>query len=75
MEVVVALLPKLQERCPLKYAVIRNPSSLSSNGMFEEKEISTMKFQVLAERLLKLKWLMLIRAYSLIIKINSLYII
>ena len=57
MEVVVALLQKLQERCSLKYVVIRNSSFLSPNAMFEEKEISTMKFQVLAERLFKLKWL------------------
>ena len=57
MEVVVALLQKLQERCPLKHAVIRNSSSLLPNAMVEENEISTMKFQVLAERLFKLKWL------------------
>ena len=55
MQVVVALLQKLQERCPLKYAVVRNVSSSSPNTMVEEKEISKMKFQVLAERLIKLK--------------------
>ena len=57
MQVVVALLQKLQERCPLKYAVVRNASSLSPNAMVEEKNISKMKFRALAERLSKLKWL------------------
>ena len=51
MHVVVTLL----YFCPLKYAVVRNVSSLSPNTMVEEKEISKMKFQVLAERLIKLK--------------------
>ena len=57
MQVVVALLPKLQERCPLNYAVVRNVSTLSPDTMVEEKEISKMKFQVLAEKLIKLKLL------------------
>ena len=55
MQIAVAILEKLQKRCPLKYVVVRS-ASLSPNAMVEEKEISKMKFQVLAERLFKLKW-------------------
>ena len=55
MQIAVALLEKLQKRYLLKYVVVRN-ASLSPNAMVEEKEISKMKFQVLAERLFKLKW-------------------
>ena len=57
MQIVVALLQKLQERCPLKYAAVRKASFLAPNAMVEEKEISKMKFQVLAERFFKLMWL------------------
>ena len=41
---------------PTKYAAVRK-ASLTPNAMVEEKEISKMKFQVLAERLFKLMWL------------------
>ena len=55
MQIFVAFLQKLQERCPLTYSVIRNASSLLPNSLVEEKEISKMKVQALAERLFKLK--------------------
>ena len=56
-QIIIALLQKLQERCPLKYSIVRNASSLSPNEMVQNKEISTLKFKALAERLSKLKWL------------------
>ena len=37
--------------------VVRNASYLSPNVVFEEKQASKMKFQALAERLFRLKWL------------------
>ena len=37
-QVIVVLIQKLQERCPLKYNIVRNTSALSSNSMVEEKE-------------------------------------
>ena len=56
-QVIIVLIQKLQERCPLKYSIVRNSSSLSPNSMVEEKKLSKMKFQGLVERLCKLKWL------------------
>ena len=56
-DVVVLLIQKLQERCPLKYSIVRNSSALSPKSMVEEKQLSKMKFQGLVERLCKLKWL------------------
>ena len=56
-QVIIVLIQKLQERCPLKYSIVRNTSALSPNSMVEEKEWSKMKFQGLLERLCKLKWL------------------
>ena len=56
-QVIIALTQKLQERCPLKYSIVRNSSALYPNSVMEEKELSKMKFQGLVERLCKLKWL------------------
>ena len=56
-QVIIVLIQKLQERCPLKYSIVRNSSALSPNSMVEEKELSKMKFQGLVERFCKLKWL------------------
>ena len=49
--VVIVLIQKLQERCLLRYSIIRNSSALSPNSMVEEKELRKMKFQGLVERL------------------------
>ena len=56
-QVIIVLIQKLQERCPLKYSTVRNYSALSPNSMVEEKELSKMKFQHLVEQFCKLKWL------------------
>ena len=37
-QVIIVLIQKLQERCPLKYSIARNTSALSPNSMVEEKE-------------------------------------
>ena len=37
-QVIIVLIQKLQERCPLKYSIVRNTSALSPNSMVEEKE-------------------------------------
>ena len=50
-QVIIVLIQKLKERCPLKHSIVRNSSALSPNSMVEEK------FQGLVERLCKLKWL------------------
>ena len=55
-QVIIVLIQKLQERCPLKYSIVRNSSALPPNSMVEEKELSKMKLQGLVERLCKLKW-------------------
>ena len=34
---IIVLIQKLQERCPLKYSIVRNSSSLSPNSIVEEK--------------------------------------
>ena len=51
----LALIKKLQERSPLKYAICRHASSLSPNKMSTEKDASILKFKGLAESLSKLK--------------------
>ena len=56
-QAIIVLIQKLQERCPLRYSIVRNSSALSPNSMVEEKELSKMKFQGLLEWLCKLKWL------------------
>ena len=56
-QVIIVLIQKLQERCPLKYSIVRNSSSLSPNSMVEEKKLSKTNFQGLVEWLCKLKWL------------------
>ena len=50
MQFLKALFQKLQKRCPVKYAVVRNAS-------LSRKKKSNIKFPVFAERLFKLKWL------------------
>ena len=50
-QVIISLIQKLKERCPLKHSIVRNSSALSPNSMVEEK------FQGLVEQLCKLKWL------------------
>ena len=50
-QVIIVLIQKLKERCPLKQSIVRNSFALSPNSMVEEK------FQGLVERLCKLKWL------------------
>ena len=50
-QVIIVLIQKLKERCPLKHSIVRNSSALSPNSMVEEK------FQGLVEWLCKLKWL------------------
>ena len=55
--VILALLKKLQERSPLKYAVCRHASALSPNKMATDTEASVLKFKGLAESLSKSKLL------------------
>ena len=50
-QAIIVLIQKLQERCPLRYSIIRNSSALSPNSMVEEKELRKIKFQGLVERL------------------------
>ena len=55
-QLIIVFIQKLQERCPLKYSIVRNSSALSPDLVVEEKELSKMKFQGLVERLCKPKW-------------------
>ena len=56
-QIVVVLLQKLQEKSPLKYAVVRNASSLSPKNMIQMKTKSISRFEKLVERLSKLNWI------------------
>ena len=44
-QIILALLQKLQERCPLKYSLVRNASSLSPSEIVQNKEAPTLKIQ------------------------------
>ena len=46
-QVIIVLIQKLQERCPLKYSIVRNSSALSPNLMVEEKEYQKSSFKIL----------------------------
>ena len=54
---VIAIIAKLQERSPLQYTVVRMASSLSPHNMVRAKEKSLTCFDILAEKVVKLKWM------------------
>ena len=54
---VIAIIAKLQERSPLQYAAVRMASSLSPHNMVRAKEKSFTCFNLLAEKVAKLKWM------------------
>jgi len=55
--VIVALLQKLQERCPLNHLVCRNASSLLPAEIFMDKMRCIRLFGRLVEKLYQMKWL------------------
>ena len=56
-EVVVVLIKKIQDRCPLKYAVARCAASLSPLNMVDDKEKCVNYFDRLVDKLYNLKWI------------------
>ena len=56
-DIVIAIIAKLQERSPLQYTVVRMPSSLSPHNMVRAKEKSFTCFNLLAEKVAKIKWM------------------
>ena len=56
-EVVVVLIKKIQDRCPLKYTVARCAASLSPLNMVNDKEKCVNYFDRLVDKLYNLKWI------------------
>ena len=56
-EVVVVLIKKIQDCCPLKYAVARCAASLSPLNMVNDKEKCVKYFDRLVDKLYNLKWI------------------
>ena len=54
---VIAIIAKLQERSPLQYTVVRMASSLSPHNIVRGKEKSLTCFNLLTEKVAKLKWM------------------
>ena len=54
---VVVLIKKIQDRCPLKYAVARCAASLFSLNMVNDKEKCVNYFNRLVDKLCNLKWI------------------
>ena len=54
---VIAIIAKLQERSLLQYTVVRMASSLSPHNMVRAKDKSLTGFNLLAEKVAKLKWM------------------
>ena len=52
-----AILEKIQERSPLKYAIVRYASCLSPLKMVRKKETSIQMFNVLADKLFSGQWI------------------
>ena len=57
VQILINIILKLQERCPLKFSVIRNSSCLSPNNMVGEQESSILKFKYLVDKLFQSKHL------------------
>ena len=56
-EVVVVLIKKIQDRCPLKYTVAHCAASLSPLNMVNDKEKCVSYFDRLVDKLYNLKWI------------------
>ena len=52
-----AVVSKLQENCPLRYAVVRMPSCLSPESIASHQEESKLRFSKLVEKCFESKWL------------------
>jgi hypothetical protein len=52
-----AILEKIQERSPLKYAIVRYASCISPSKMVRQKRISIQMFSVLADKLFSGQWI------------------
>ena len=52
-----AILEKMQEKCPLKYLVVRNASCLKPTSMINQPEVNKMQFSALVDNLYSCKWI------------------
>ena len=58
---VTTMIAKLEERFPLQHTVVRMTSSLSQHNMARAKKKSLTCFSLLAEKVVKLKWMKLMK--------------
>ena len=52
-----AIVEKMQEKCPLKYLVVRNASCLEPTSMINQPEVNKMQFSALVANLYSCKWI------------------
>ena len=52
-----AIVEKMQEKCPLKYLVVRYASCLEPTSMINQPEVNKMQFSALVDKFYSCKWI------------------